>query len=221
MLDAEGRVVALLEALISKGEQFRAESRRHCFVGSKQDVDAGAFEEWQTSCLTTLRSTFGSSSVHFDRFSSLTFFDYYNSTQIYLGILRSARQDVEEGYFFHKDLMLSVNIFDSLLTRAEMRVREGHVGSSAHVLEAVIEQILKKILDARHTAGAPRNTLAEVVEGVSAIGGLEEPDMLRLRDFVEWTERRTAPEGSDVLSWIDWARAVLNTYLASQIVILN
>ena len=118
MVDIPKNVIGLFDGLIGRGEQIKDECKKMYFAGAKKAIDVQAFEAWRTSCLTLLRSTFGTSSPHYDSFANLKFFDHYNSTLLYLGILQGARDDIRKGYFYHKDLMLSVNIFNSFLSRA-------------------------------------------------------------------------------------------------------
>ena len=105
MLDKVERVVKLFDEVIEKGEEIKKICKRLYFLGNKKAIAPEMFEAWKINCLSLLKSTFGSTSLHYDNFVKLKFFDYYNSTQIYLGILKGARTDLERGYFFHKDLI--------------------------------------------------------------------------------------------------------------------
>ncbi|MBN2565846.1 MAG: hypothetical protein JXB46_09050 [Candidatus Eisenbacteria bacterium] len=233
MLDAVGKVTRLFDTLIDTGEAFRDQSRQCAFGREKRVVDAAAYEQWRTSCLTAIRSTFGSSSVHFDRFVGVTFFDYYNSTQIYLGILRSARTDLTNGYFFHKDLMLSVNIYHAMLSRARARAEKGQYDYAACVLEAVVEQILDKMLDSRRAASAggaapaagpgaaSPDALDDLVDDVASLGAMDPSEAEQLRRYGAWTAEREGASEVQVMRWIDWAAGFLISHLASRIVILN
>ncbi len=119
MADVTKNVIALFDELITQGERIKESCRKLYFAGGKKSIDAQGFEAWRTSCLTLLRSTFGKSSPHCDSFLNLKFFDHYNSTILYLGILQGAREDIRRGYFYHKDLMLSVNVLSAFLDLAE------------------------------------------------------------------------------------------------------
>ena len=138
MVDIPKKVISLFDELIERGEQIKESCKKMYFAGAKKSIDAQVFEAWRTSCLTLLRSTFGSSSPHCDSFANIKFFDYYNSTMLFLGILQGARDDLRKGYFYHKDLMLSVNIFNSFLGRASSLVEKGEIQKAAGILESVI-----------------------------------------------------------------------------------
>ncbi len=131
MFDVAGKVIGLFDDLISRGEQIKDACKKMYFGGAKKGVDVQAFEAWRTSCLTLLRSTFGTSSPHCNSFNNTKFFDHYNSTLLYLGILQGAREDLRRGYFYHKDLMLSINIFNSFLSRAKLSAEKGEMGKAA------------------------------------------------------------------------------------------
>ncbi len=127
MVDVPKNVIALFDELIGRGELIKEACKKIYFAGSKKAIDVQSFEAWRTSCLTLLKSTFGTSSPHYDSFTSLKFFDHYNSTLLFLGILQGARDDLRKGYFYHKDLMLSVNIFNSFLLRGGILPRARRV----------------------------------------------------------------------------------------------
>ena len=107
MVDVPKNVIGLFDDLISKGEQIKDECKKMYFAGAKKAIDAQAFEAWRTSCLTLLRSTFGTSSPHYDSFANLKFFDHYNSKGPYsLQFLYRAREKVSEKWGNEINLLL-------------------------------------------------------------------------------------------------------------------
>ncbi len=218
-----GKVMALFDELIGAGEQIKKTCKRLYFAGNKRTIDPEEFERWRTSCLSLLKSTFGSSSPHYDSFANLKFFDHYNSTQIYLGILRGARDDLEKGYFFHKDLMLSVAIYDSLLNRAGRHLEAGHTGPAAVLMETVLAEILAKIADNRHLPHPAQDDIPLLASRLHEAGVFKEGVQERLLSVAGLLGTATDGAGrteelGEALSWI---AAFLNDYLASQIMILN
>jgi hypothetical protein len=149
MVDVPNNVISLFDDLIGRGEQIKSACRKMYFTGTKKAIDDQVFEAWRTSCLTLLRSTFGTSSPHYDSFINLKFFDYYNSTLLFLGILQGAREDLRKGYFYNKDLMLSVNIFSSFLARSHAYWQSGERQRALGILESVLNEALRKLTESQ------------------------------------------------------------------------
>jgi hypothetical protein len=216
------KVVQLFDALISEGEAIKKICKKSYFSGQKKQVSPEAFEEWKTKCLCLLKSTFGSSSPQYDSFANSKFFDYYNSTQIYLGILRAAKSNLEEGYFFHKDLMLSVNIYDSLLLRARKLIENKQLFKAGAILEAVLMEVLTKVCDNKNVPHQEERTiksLAEILFRIKALPESTKDRLLELHDFFAQTAK--IEQDAELQQAADWILSFLNDFLGAQILILN
>ena len=216
------QVVQLFAALIAAGEEIRSTCKRLYFSGNKKSVPPDQFEAWKTNCLSLLRSTFGASSPYHDSFVNLKFFDYYNSVQIYLGILKGAREDLLKGYFFHKDLMLSVNIYYTLIARALQFAADGAVRKAAAVLEATLTEILVKICENHKVPCEPRERIEELAKRLGS-SGLLSPEAGRELE-AQRALLAAAGEGErqeEIAAGARWLQEFLNEYLGSRIMILN
>jgi hypothetical protein len=213
-------VLARFDELIEQGESIKDACKRLYFAGSKRSIDPEAFESWKTNCLSLLKSTFGSSSPHFDSFVNRKFFDYYNSTQVYLGILKGAREDLSKGYFFHKDLMLSVNIFDSLLNRARGNLSQGNVGEAQAILKAVMAEILAKICENKNIPYAAEDSAGNLLAGLRRTDAVP-LEVLTLLDGLREDFEGSAVPASDLERDLDTLLDFLDEFLGSQIIILN
>jgi hypothetical protein len=238
------------DELIDQGEQIKEICKKVYFSGNKRALDPEQFEAWRTSCLSLLKSTFGSSSPHFDSFVNRKFFDFYNSTQIYLGILKGAKEDLAKGYFFHKDLMLSVNIFDSLINRAGRQLAQGRVTEARAVIKAVLAEVLTKICENKSVACEAGENAEALLDHLTASGALPDDVAAGLRDLSRRLEDGFSgekgsfgekgvsgekgfsggeagspahgPLGADqVAGAIESLVTFLDEYLGSQIIILN
>ena len=189
MQDNVKKVAGLFTELIKQGEEIKETCKRLYFSGDKKSVAPQTFEAWKTSCLSLLKSTFGSSSPQYDRFANLKFFDYYNSMQIFLGILNGGREDVEKGYFFHKDLMLSVNIYDSLIYRAENRVDNEQREKAAVILETTLQEILTKICENKKIKYNRKENTVALAEKLSSIGVLNDNIHSEVKRYAEHLEQ--------------------------------
>ena len=215
-----GKVLSRFDELIDQGEKIKEICKKLYFEGNKKALDPETFEAWRASCLSLLKSTFGSSSPHFDNFVNRKFFDFYNSTQIYLGILKGAKDDLSKGYFFHKDLMLSVNIFDSLVNRSRRRLEQGHVREAQVILRAVLAEILVKICENKNVLYEAEDSAGVLVERLSRAGAVPEEVAEQLLELLEGFEAESA-DRERVGEALESLLAFLDEYLGSQIIILN
>jgi len=216
------KVVQLYDALISEGEAIKKICKKSYFSGQKKQVSPEMFEEWKTKCLSLLKSTFGSSSPQYDSFANSKFFDYYNSTQIYLGILKAAKSSLLEGYFFHKDLMLSVNIYDSLLLHARKLIENRQLFKAGVILEAVLLEVLTKVCDNKKIPHQEERTIKSLTETLFRIKALPEATkdrLLELYDFFAQTAK--VEHDAELQQAADWILSFLNDFLGAQILILN
>jgi hypothetical protein len=223
MVDIPKNVIGLFDDLIGKGEQIKDECKKMYFAGAKKAIDAQAFEAWRTSCLTLLRSTFGTSSPHYDSFVNLKFFDHYNSTLLYLGILQGARDDIRKGYFYHKDLMLSVNIFNSFLSRALLFAERGESQKALGVLETVVCEALRKLAETRGTSLDQTCGMLRAADTLLKAGAIPESareSIAELQAFLA-AGPEAEREGGGFSAWHAWAQKFLYEHLGSKIVIVN
>jgi hypothetical protein len=220
MVDVPRRVLALFDELIARGELIKDICKKIYFSGGKKTIDVQAFEAWRTSCLTLLRSTFGTSSPHYDSFINLKFFDHYNSTLLYLGILQGARDDIKGGYFYHKDLMLSVNIFNSFLSRAGDLSRAGEMTKALGLLETVTREALKKLAETQGCANGAPDDVMGFADALSRSGILPVETRDAFGSLCAYTSGADAANGS-FEEWLSWVQKFLYEYLGSRIVIVN
>lgn len=215
--------MALFDELITRGEQIKDVCKKIYFSGGKKTIDVQAFEAWRTSCLTLLRSTFGTSSPHYDSFINLKFFDHYNSTLLYLGILQGARDDIKGGYFYHKDLMLSVNIFNSFLSRAGDLSRAGEATKALGLLEAVTHEALKKLAETQGCASGAVDDVMGLADALSRSGALPVDAHDAFASLDAYMKGADGADGSPARfeEWLAWVQKFLYEYLGSRIVIVN
>ncbi len=233
MADILIRVVSLFDDLIAQGEQIRDACKKMYFAGAKKAIDPQAYEAWRTSCLTLLHSTFGASSSHCDSFTNLKFFDHYNSTLLYLGILQGAREDLRKGYFYHKDLMLSVNIFNSFLAHALAFSARGEREKAVGVLESVVHDALRKLAESHGLAPNPPDGISGVAEALvrsKAIAEDARAGLCELQQFLSsgspgstaktaTGDAATEPDAFE--KWLGWTQKFLYEHLGARIVIVN
>lgn len=222
MLRRSAEVLRLFDELIEQGEAIKDLCKKLYFSGNKKTIAPEIYESWRTNCLSLLKSTFGSSSPHYDNFANLKFFDYYNSCQIYLGILKGARTAIGKGYFFHKDLMLSVSIYDSLISRAKTYAQRGELNKAQALLETILTEILAKICANRrleHDRGEDLLSLVDKLGKAELVPGEVKQKLVFYNSL--FNRPSSGSNGEELISAADWILSFLNEYLSSQIVILN
>jgi len=220
MIDVKQRTMERFSELIARGEEIKNTCKRLYFLGNKKTIEPQIFEAWKTSCLSLLRSTFGASSPHYSGFTNMKFFDHYNSTLIYLGILQSAKDDIEKGYFYHKDLMLSVNIFTSLLQKAQEQAEAGVSSKAVAIMEAVTGEILRKLAESRKLKVSSTASLGKMADGLLKAELIDKDCRGSLEKLFTYLESRS-PSASSATEWVAWLTRFLYDNLGSQIVILN
>ncbi|GEM_PF-6885931 len=219
MIDQRKNIIKLFDQLIEKGEEIRKELKRQYFSGNRKSIKTEMYESWKTSCLTLLKSTFSSSSPHYDKFANLKIFDYYNATQIYLGILKAAREDIEKGYFYHKDLMLSVNIFDSLLSRSYDYIQDGEIQKALGVLEAVILEVMSKILEYKKVRIEKDWKIEQLSKKLLDKEVIDSMTYERLIEMAGKLQNNIDEE--TISSDIKWVQSFIYNFLGSKILIIN
>jgi hypothetical protein len=219
-MDATGKVVRLFEELIAEGEAIKRSCKKLYFSGQKKDISPERFIGWKTKCLSLLKSTFGSSSPQYDSFVSDKFFDYYNATQVFLGILKAAVEDLQKGYFFHKDLMLSVNIYDSLLSRARRYIENDQLRKAEAVLEAVLHEALSKICTNKKIPSVQEDTIQTLAETLYKAETIPETVKERLVGLQQQVFLSSS-SADELTAATEWVLSFLNKYLGGQILILN
>ena len=222
MVDVPSKVIGLFDELLARGEKIKEACKKLYFAGGKKAIDSQGFEAWRTSCLTLLRSTFGTSSPHHDSFAAVKFFDHYNSTLLYLGIMQSARDDIRKGYFYHKDLMLSVNVFTSFLDHATRLAEAGACEKAVGILEAVIAQALRKIADAQGLPATCPGDIPAAADALQEAGVLSAEARNRIGDLCAYLKNGPGHGGARAFSgWSEWVNAFVYEQLGSRIVIVN
>ncbi len=134
------RVLERLESLISIGEKVLYTP------GSGSDsVDVGLFQQWRTSSLAFLNTTFGSGSIHYREFEERCKQNWCYEAECGLAILRAAKEDIEGGYLQKVETLVSASVFTDFLDMAEHLLTNGYKDPAASLVGAVLEDGLRRI----------------------------------------------------------------------------
>lgn len=144
------RVLDRFEELIRLGEQV-AQTRYGKSVGNMvvigdDGVDSGLANQWGASCLNLLGRTFGSDSVHYKSFQAkFPKFHDYSPVKQALGILRSAKEDYEQGFLLDVRALIEAEAFDDFLEQGAHLLDSGYFQPAAVVIGSVLEDGLRKL----------------------------------------------------------------------------
>lgn len=144
-------IVRRFEELIETGKNiapFRSQDYQYWIA---------EFHRWELSCLNILGKTFGKESDHYITFKDIRKINNHN---LWVGIgiacMDSAKEEVEKGFLYKIEHLISADFFDSVLEHAEYLLTKGHKDPAAILGRVVIEKTLKEIAE-RETIELPDN----------------------------------------------------------------
>lgn len=101
---------------------------------------------WQTSCLHILERTFGKQSVYLTNFQRVFRYGNVKSHMVHgTEIMKGAREDIEKGFLYRIEHLISADFFDSITEQAEYLLKSGFKDVAAILGRVVIENTLKDI----------------------------------------------------------------------------
>ena len=133
-------IIRRFEELIERGKSL------HNFNNSLEWY--ATLHKWELSCINILEKTFGKESLHCLSFKR--YLNYANpQATVYDGIacLESAKEEVEKGFLYKIEHLVSADLFDSILEHAEYLLSKGHKDPAAILGRVVIEKTLKQIAE--------------------------------------------------------------------------
>lgn len=124
------------------------------------------FIKWQLSCLNILEKTFGEDSDHYESFDS--YHKELGNMQAWvdygIACMESAKEEIEKGFLYEVEHLISADFFDSILEHAEFLLSKGHKDPSAVLGRVVIEKTLKQIAEREGIALQEKVKLSKINE---------------------------------------------------------
>ena len=151
-------VIKRIEELIDQGKSI---------TSYNTTIEWGVeFRKWRLSCLNILERTFGKESDHYQGFKGCTESVYGNDTWIPYGTayMESAKEEVEKGFLYKIEHLVSADLFDSILEHAEYLLSKGHKDPAAILGRVVIEKTLKQIAERETIALSDKEKLSRINE---------------------------------------------------------
>lgn len=139
-----------LDELLQLGERVKqtrySRSGGNFIYMGDDGVDYELAHQWGTSCLNLLSRSFGSDSVHYRNFENLfPRFDDYGPIIQAVGVLRSAKDDYEQGFLFDARALIEAEVFDDFLDQGAHLLNSGYYQPAAVVVGSVLEDGLRKL----------------------------------------------------------------------------
>jgi hypothetical protein len=171
------------------------------------------FLKWELSCLNILETTFGKDSEYYTRLSQVRNFGNHQAWVDYgIAYMESAKEEIEKGFLYKIEHLISADFFDSILEHAEYLLSKGHKDPAAVLGRVVIEKTLKQIAERQNIVLSDKVKLAEVNEllwknqvydkitwrlvqghidlgNFAAHGDFDEYDDNKVKDMLDWVKK--------------------------------
>ena len=123
------------------------------------------FLKWELSCLNILETTFGKDSEYYTRLSQVRKFGNRQAWVDYgIAYMESAKEEIEKGFLYKIEHLISADFFDSILEHAEYLLSKGHKDPAAVLGRVVIEKTLRQIAERQNIVLPDKMKLADVNE---------------------------------------------------------
>ena len=165
----EQKILNRLDELIEKGDivlktykSGSGSSGGASWVG-RSTVNSQISYQWGTSCLNIIAKIFGNEGEHYKLFKKVSNdLKHYNSALKAQGILKSAKDDFENGYLFDTRTLIEAEVFDDFLEQAEQLSDKGYYAPAAVIAGCVLEDGLRKLCD-RNSITLPAKATIEPI----------------------------------------------------------
>lgn len=183
------RVLERLDALIKKGEEVRKTHKPNPPGVLGPTLSSERFSEWKTASQSFLKRVLGEDDTYFRNFLDEVESGYTAHLSKGMGILKAVKDDIEGGYLFKVESLISAEIFDNFLEQAEYLLREGYKDPAAVLIGGVLESSLETICERENVSYGQK-------AGIQKLNQLlyknKVYDKLMLKKVTAWGEIRNA-----------------------------
>ena len=163
-MKTDEKIIERLQILIDLGSKVLQTKSRDTGEGTTllfgYAVNYELGNQWGTSCLSLLKQVFGKDSEHYLRFKEQgQEFSNAEDVRKALGVLKSAKEDYENGYLFHTRTLIEAEVFDEFLEQAEELFKKGYYQPAAVIAGCVLEDGLRKLCDRNSIALPAKATI--------------------------------------------------------------
>ena len=220
------KVTLHLEELIKQGEHLLT-TKQPGYLGT---LDNRLLSQWVTSCLNFLSRALGKNTEHYRRFDTekkTALEGYIYATERCLGVLMAVKEDIDSGFLFERELLISADVFDDFLEQAEHLLENKYKDAPAVLIGSVLESTLRKMckkhgVDVTDKTGAIITDTATIAPLNDALYKGKVYSKLVHKQIIVWADvRNNAAHGhydqykqSDVEDMAKGVRSFVTEYLA-------
>jgi len=133
-----------IEKLINDGQEILREERADIALSDVENQDFQMKKSaWILSCINYFTKT--EMTLFFEEFKSVLSGSYYPAMKIahLISILKSAKDEIENGFVFQIKYLLHADFYDSILDQAKGLYESGHITPATVLARIIIEGWLK------------------------------------------------------------------------------
>jgi len=230
MLKFDEKVALRLEQLIKEGEDLLATKQQGVWTVGWYIENNRLLSQWVTNCLNFLSRVLGTDSEHYRRFDKekeTALMGYAHGTERCQGVLMAVKEDIDSGFLFERELLISADVFDDFLEQAEHLLENKYKDAAAVLIGSVLESTLRKMcvkhgVDVTDKTGAIITDTATVAPLNDALYKAQVYSKLVYKQIIVWADlRNNAAHGhydqyteSDVEDMDKWVRSFITEHLA-------
>lgn len=115
--------------------------------GGYEFVDTMQFAELRSSALSFIKMVFGEGHPFYKEFNEKVQHAYPDDTKMGYGILKSVKDEIENGWIFRLKNLVSAEIFTDFLEMAEYLLEEGYKDAAAVIIGSTLEEHLRQLCE--------------------------------------------------------------------------
>lgn len=131
------------ERLIKQAEEVLA-TRKSSQYGNAT-VNIGQMAGLRASSLSFIATVYGDNHSHFSEFDAATDKNYEANAQKAYAILKSIKEEIDEGWIFSVKQIVSAEIFADFIEMAEHLLKQGYKDAAAVMTGSVLEENLRQL----------------------------------------------------------------------------
>jgi len=142
--------------------------------------DLAKLQRWETSCLHLLNLTFEEDSIYFENLRGAFGLGNREAHLAHgIEIMRGAKEEIERGFLYDIEHLISADFFDSVIEQAEYLLKSGFKDVAAVLGRVVIENTLKDI-GKRENIPVPEKTQLSELNQILRDNSVYEKNIWRL-----------------------------------------
>jgi hypothetical protein len=181
------RIAERLEVLAEEGRQVAKSETQSQYDSSSyiQGENKAKLETWLTKTDNVLRTIFGESSAHMERFRFLAEGHLSHAHQVVpiVGVIEAAHDDLVNGFLASQEFLIASEVFDSVLDQARHLNETGYKDPAAVLVRVVLEDALRRI--ARDENVDDTNKASRINDDLKKAGRYSQPQWRQVQAWLD------------------------------------